>query len=138
MPGTRLAEYELKELTMRGGGVAAFERGDAPPDERDLADRVGGLGVHATSSLSKKVKPTLSTSMPLDLNQLSGDADPEELNTQLKHIDQHKKLLLLEYLRDKLAREKAEKKEKKKERKEAKKAKKAKKAAKRKRSSSSS
>ena len=47
MPGTRLAEYELKELTMRGGGPAAFERGDAPPDERELADRVGGLGAHA-------------------------------------------------------------------------------------------
>ena len=56
MPGTRLAEYELKELTMRGGGVAAFERGDAPPDERELADRVGGLGAHATASVTKKPK----------------------------------------------------------------------------------
>ena len=83
MPGTRLAEYELKELTMRGGGPAAFERGDAPPDERELADRVGGLGAHATSSLQKKVKP-LSTdlnSWSADLNKLSGDADPEEINT---------------------------------------------------------
>ncbi len=100
MPGTKLAEYEIKELTMRGGGPATFERGDVPPDEKELADRVGGLGAHATPNFQKKVKPV--NSLPVELNKLEGDADPEQLDSHLRGIDQHKKLLLLEYYRNKL------------------------------------
>ena len=51
MPGTKLAAYEMKELTMRGFAGGTFEQGGvtmtaegAVIDEAYLADRVGGLG----------------------------------------------------------------------------------------------
>jgi hypothetical protein len=59
--GTRLSEYELKELTMRGD-PKAFEMGataeGAAIDESYLADRIGGLGAHAsrTEDLHKKLR----------------------------------------------------------------------------------
>ena len=47
MIGTKLAEYELKELTARGGPSYFEKVYDPETEERDQADRVGGLGAHA-------------------------------------------------------------------------------------------
>lgn len=37
-----------------------------------------------------------------DLNRLAGDLSAGDASEHLKHVDQHKKLLLLNYLKDKL------------------------------------
>ena len=106
----RLADYELKELMQRGD-AKAFEMGATVDgvaiDEGYMADRVGGLGAHPTrpGDINKKLKfqQNAGTINMADLNKLSGECDPTEIDQQLRYVDQHKKLLLLQYLRDKLA-----------------------------------
>ena len=94
------------------GGPQVFEQGNPDwfADEGYLADRVGGLGteVERPAGASSRKLETLPMNVTT-LNQLSGDIASTEAN--LRQFDQHKKLLLLTYLRDKLANEKATKRE---------------------------
>lgn len=86
--GTRLSEYELKELTQRGD-PKAFEAGATAEgvaiDEGYMADRIGGLGAHASrqEDLHKKLKQQQQSlsSLPLnELNKLSGEAPLETID----------------------------------------------------------
>jgi hypothetical protein len=45
MAGTKLTDYELKELTQKGG-PQAYEKLFYLPDEKETADRVAGLGAN--------------------------------------------------------------------------------------------
>lgn len=66
---------------------------------------MGGLGAQPAklSDLNRKA-PT--GALPA-LSRLAGECPPEELESQLKQVDSHKKLLLLQYLKDKISAEEA-------------------------------
>ena len=106
----RLTEYEMRELTAKGGPLhrqnQGFENGAAAEemtDQRETADRVGGLGTQR-----RDFAPSRGPDGK-DLAKLEGEGLDD-----LKYLDQRKKLVLLNYLRDKVDTLKKEKKKDKK------------------------
>lgn len=70
-------------------------------DEREIADRVGGLGFEQRITTNKKLielqRDPKSKKVEKDINLLEG------LGTEdVKYLDQRKKLVMINYLKDKI------------------------------------
>eukprot|EP00347_Sterkiella_histriomuscorum_P011354 403372774 len=123
----KLTDYEMKELTAKNGMLPqhsnqGFENGAATElltDQRETADRVGGLGFEQKLTMNKKLielqrdaKNTKKNNQP-DINQLEGIGIEDT-----KYFDQRKKLVMINYLKEKIDQQKREQKELKKAKKE--------------------
>jgi hypothetical protein len=83
-PYNKLSEYEMTELMQRGGVGHGFEMQEL--DERDKADRVGGIGHEQRTKSNKRWAPNNDTlDKQLDMNKLEGIGVDD-----LKHLDTKK------------------------------------------------
>lgn len=114
----RLTEYEMKEMIARGGMLhhsnQGFENGgaaEAQTEKLDLADKVGGVGfeqrLKGNSTLLELQKKKKGAHQEGDLNKIEGEGVGEDL----RYMDQRKKLVMINYLKEKIEQQKAEKKQ---------------------------
>ena len=103
-PASTLNEFEIKEMTQKESIMDPNQKAAMMDDDPELAlqnaDRVQGIGFEKRNMVSTSVKG-MQSKTEKNLNKLSGE------NTRdLKYLDQQKKLTMINFLTEKLKRDK--------------------------------